>query len=484
MSRTKAPVPATAVHPEDRKRTRQDMSDSASSEQPQKRHRSLGVTSEYVPAGPPQGVMRSLAPYLPIAPEPTGVLNTSQHSHITHWATENAWPKEFFELEPWNYLLARRKSSPSLLRKPTESSMASFVTPSDQRPREDKSIAYNRAAYEYLLGQIAGSYMVKSRLGINDISKRLCRTLLEDGPIIPRDTLFRDDAFEKTCERLEARNETRIVQDISRLLVPSAESLATLGDMHLEHLVESVNEGWNDSIPATHPRPQPDYAVGFGWNAFNEDELSRIRPILGDLTFESYFKATSYMLFPFLTCEVKCGSAGLDIADRQNAHSMTIAVRATVELFKLVNREIELDREFLAFSVSHDHKNVRIYGHYPVMEGSKYTIWRHPIREFSFSDLEGREKWTTYTFTKNVYDKWVPEHFQRIASAISGIPPNLDLRTPPLPETEASWASGEMESLSGSDLECSMPSTSASVAPTESRVSSIRRFRASAEKAV
>jgi hypothetical protein len=40
------------------------------------------------------------------------------------------------------------------------------------------------------------------------------------------------------------------------------------------------------------------------------------------------------MLFSFLTCEVKCGSAGLDIADRQNAHSMTLAVRAIVELFK------------------------------------------------------------------------------------------------------------------------------------------------------
>jgi hypothetical protein len=28
-------------------------------------------------------------------------------------------------------------------------------------------------------------------------------------------------------------------------------------------MVESVNEGWNNSIPVTKPRPQPDNAVGF-----------------------------------------------------------------------------------------------------------------------------------------------------------------------------------------------------------------------------
>ena len=52
--------------------------------------------------------------------------------------------------------------------------------------------------------------------------------------------------------------------------------------------------------------------------------------ITGD---RSFFKATYYMYFPFLTCEVKCGAAALEIADRQNAYSMTLAVRGIVELF-------------------------------------------------------------------------------------------------------------------------------------------------------
>jgi hypothetical protein len=98
------------------------------------------------------------------------------------------------------------------------------------------------------------------------------------------------------------------------------------------------------------------------------------------------------MYFPFLTCEVKCGATALDVADRQNAHSMTIAVRGVVELFRLVKREKELYREILAFSVSHDHRTVRIYGHYPVIDGNKTTFYRHPIHEFSFTALDGKEK--------------------------------------------------------------------------------------------
>jgi predicted nucleic acid-binding protein len=48
------------------------------------------------------------------------------------------------------------------------------------------------------------------------------------------------------------------------------------------------------------------------------------------------------MYFRFLTCEVKCGAAALDVVDRQNAHSMTLAVRGIVELFRLMKRKKEL----------------------------------------------------------------------------------------------------------------------------------------------
>ena len=121
----------------------------------------------------------------------------------------------------------------------------------------------------------------------------------------------------------------------------------------------------------TKTRPQPDYSVGFRREAFTEEQLKRLKPFVGDLIDTSLFMAMYYIYFLFLTCEVKCGAAALDIADRRNAHSMTVAVRGIVELFRLVKREKGLHREILAFSISHDHETVRIYGHYPVIDGKK-----------------------------------------------------------------------------------------------------------------
>lgn len=92
---------------------------------------------------------------------------------------------------------------------------------------------------------------------------------------------------------------------------------------------------------------------------------------------------TYYMLFPFLTCEAKGdGSAGLGIADRKNLHSMTLALRGIMEPFRLVGRAEELHRRVLTFSVSHEQEMVRIYGHYPVIEGDKTTYWRYPMRKY------------------------------------------------------------------------------------------------------
>lgn len=262
--------------------------------------------------------------------------------------------------------------------------------------------------------------------------------LLSGEQTVPEHSLFSDDLFRSTCRKIQGKNETRVIRDISLLLVPSAETLETYGATNLKCLVESTNEGWNNSIPVTSPRPQPDYSVGFRRETFTADQLKRLEPFVGTLWDESYFAATWYMYFPFLTCEVKCGAAALDIADRQNAHSATVAVRAVVELFRLVKREKELDREILAFSVSHDHSNVRIYGHYPVIDGKDTKYYRYPIHKFDFTIMSGKDKWTTYKFTKNVYDNWMPDHFKRICSAIDEIPPDISFDVSQEPELQFS----------------------------------------------
>ena len=43
------------------------------------------------------------------------------------------------------------------------------------------------------------------------------------------------------------------------------------------------------------------------------------------------------------------------------------------ELYRAVEREKELNREVLAFSIYHDHRSVRLYGYYSIIDGDKVT---------------------------------------------------------------------------------------------------------------
>ncbi|KAH8725622.1 hypothetical protein GQ44DRAFT_749417 [Phaeosphaeriaceae sp. PMI808] len=165
-------------------------------------------------------------------------------------------------------------------------------------------------------------------------------------------------------------------------------------------LAESVNEGWNNSFPLTGTRPQPDFSMRFRWEAFTND--------------------------------------------------MTLAVRALVELFRLVGREMELYWEILAFPISHDHRSVRIYGNYPVIDGKDTKYYRHLINTFDFTALDEREKWTAYKFTKNVYDVWMPSHFERLCSAADQIPADLDFSVPQLSQSFGLSQDLERHHLSGS----------------------------------
>lgn len=175
-----------------------------------------------------------------------------------------------------------------------------------------------------------GSFMGQSLSKISDTSTTLWRTLLGSEQTVPKDSLLHDDLFDKTCGKIQDRNEAMVIRDIALLIVPSAQNLAIYGATKLEHLTESVNEGWNSAIPVYGPRPQPDYSMGFSRSAFTDEQLEKLMPFVGEIgdSCTSFVMGTWYMYFLFLTCEVKCGASALDIADRQNAHSMTIAVRA------------------------------------------------------------------------------------------------------------------------------------------------------------
>ncbi len=386
-----------------------------------------------------------------VGQEATSAISASQRTHISHWAEQKTWPKEYFQQHSMHHLVAKQKSTASLRRKRSDASLVTSMTPSDQRPREEKSAPYRNASYPTLLETLGDSYMDQYKLGITDASMVLYQNLLKKEYTTPKDTLFCDEVFHTACRNLRDKNEARIILDIARLLAPSPEALAAFGAKNLDILVESVNEGWNNCIPVTNPRPQPDFAVGFRRSMFSDDQLSKLQPLLGDPLCLSYFRATYYMYFPFLTCEVKCGTTGLDIADRQNSHSMTLAVRGIVEVFKLAKRENELHRELLTFSISHDHRTVRLYGYYPIIDGPKTRIYRHPIYTFDITALNGKERWTTYNFTVAVYNCSLTL-LKSICSVIDELPPHFNLEFSQQAEPQLSEPSGLSKQLENQNM--------------------------------
>jgi hypothetical protein len=143
----------------------------------------------------------------------------------------DSWFEKYWVPEmSMNHPLARKRSSSCLRSKQSEagSDLPSSTTPSDQKPREVKSTPYQDARYKTIL-ETKGSFMGKSKLDITDASKSLCQTMFMKEQTVPQESLFRDDVFDKTCEKILDRNEARVVQDITRLIFPSSETLSTFG---------------------------------------------------------------------------------------------------------------------------------------------------------------------------------------------------------------------------------------------------------------
>ena len=271
---------------------------------------------------------------------------------------------------------------------------------------------------------------------ISDTSQELCEVLLSSFFPPPSNSLFAGQTFLLTLDEARNENEPRVQRDITPLLVPCA-SLLYLHDriLQCQHLSAKIQSEWTKVTPLAGPLPTPDYVVGFKRSAFTSDERLQLQ------IYSAPNKATIFrdgLFFPFLVCEVsidrlqyviqtddllkvKSGENGLSIAERQSMHVASVAANAIVELFRdrAVSQVKELDREILVFSVSHDHVNVKIHGHYARIEGDKITLHRHLMREFGLRDQNGREKWTTYHVVRKIYDYFAPIHLERIRGAIA-----------------------------------------------------------------
>ena len=334
-------------------------------------------------------------------------------------------------------------------------------------------------AYENVLAK-AGIFMHQhlSQAPISNTCQELCATLLDGEYELPEHSLFEDGMFWTTMESVRRRNEARVVRDITPLIVPSPELLyARRGILHLQHLTEEINAEWTKCICLAGPRPKPDYAIGFMSSAFTDDEVMKLKSYTAP---ERATLFTEYLYFPFIMCEVKCGENGLNIADRQNAHSASMAVNAIVQLHRAAAQACELHQEnqglpkpeelhgkILAFSISHDHTMVKIYGHYAVIEGDRTTFYRHLVHSFDLTAMGGREKATAYNFIRETYNTFVPPHFERIRNLIALLPEPRPESLPSVP----SGAGGELGLTNSREIAVSAPSSQDTLPSKKSRLS-------------
>ena len=84
-------------------------------------------------------------------------------------------------------------------------------------------------------------YQYLGQVIISDICKELCVILLDSEYETSEHSLFQDNSFWITLEKVRSKNKARVVRDIMPSIVPSAELLYTHGVQDLQYLTEEIS---------------------------------------------------------------------------------------------------------------------------------------------------------------------------------------------------------------------------------------------------
>lgn len=145
-----------------------------------------------------------------------------------------------------------------------------LMSPSSTEISEVGTLSSKEACYagaEYPEALKALGIAIDPTFEMNEASREMLMTIAQT---VPRDSLFSDRLFDRTCQALAGKNERRLVQHTSSLIVAPAGQLRVRGGSDLEHLVDAYHEKWNRMTPFTEHPPQPTYSVGFGLSAFSQ----------------------------------------------------------------------------------------------------------------------------------------------------------------------------------------------------------------------
>lgn len=305
-------------------------------------------------------------------------------------------------------------------------------SPSYSQSRKDGDVPeqYTKSYEKYIFTKGLDMDDYKGEKHVSPDSKVTCKDLQNIACVAISPTVYSKVETLEVVKLCRNRNEAMVSRDVTPLIVPPIKSLylkdgvKQYGVKQFEHFTDEVNTQWHGSWVLAGPRPKPDLAVGFLSSAFTIAENEKLTNYT---SFENLTRPTDELCFPFLMCEVKCGNEGLDWADRQNMHSCSVAVKALLKLEQKADQYRE-DKQFqsllgriLVYSISHDHKDARLYGHYALVEEEKWTYYRHHIRHYDIAHEE-KDLLALHNFARNVLTAYAPKLLKRLQKAITALP--------------------------------------------------------------
>ncbi|KAJ5340367.1 hypothetical protein N7541_009491 [Penicillium brevicompactum] len=346
---------------------------------------------------------------------PTSLTNTTDEllDDIYHWIPA---PSETDALEVMSQPASKRSRSRSISTDRGRARSVSSDNSESSSARDTRSYAYRAVNYVTIL-ETKGCFMRQSSAGPISEDIALCERLLSQPIEPPTGTLFEDEYNTDFHHALQNRSEARLLVDLHPLIMPSAENQYIRGNQSLKDVIDGYNDPWLKTEPIYGPKPQPDHARGLRWSAFSESQRRKlgIKP-----DEKSPYTVREDMYFPYLTAEIKCGNQALELADRQNMHSMCIALRAVVSLCQAAGCTEEVHRRILGFSISHELEGFRIYGYYPEIHDGKVSFYRWPVAQPNVWVKETR--WTCYQFVENLDREFLPIHTDRLMRILEEVP--------------------------------------------------------------
>ncbi|KAK5080169.1 hypothetical protein LTS08_008911 [Lithohypha guttulata] len=359
-----------------------------------------------------------------LSPSVVGQIDSATPELDKYFQELPASQEEFEPLTHWEHEVDPYDMNPPTSKRPRPSDVLARRLSSSGRStdtalsKEKKYSVYKDVNYPVVL-ETKGSFMRASDHGLSEEDEAFCATLHTHIQTLPPDLLFDDDHFVKFHANLRNRSEARITTDLHSRVMPSVENMCIAGRAEFAGLIEGHNDLWVKAIPFFGPRPQPDHTIGFRW--WNFTEIQR-RKLNIEPTAKSLYTAREEMFFPFFTGEVKCGRQGLDLADRPNAHSMTIHMRGIVDLYRRASRLPDLHRRALGFSMSHDDQTARLYVHYVEIDHEEPTYYMQALPKVNFGDNQGEKRWQCYQFTVNVCELFALPFLDRLKEVIDTLP--------------------------------------------------------------